>query len=167
MALSSKNGSRIGKGAEHVGLQLSLLTLGVEDVQRARRFYEAMGLTASSESKAEVAFFQLGGVVLALFGRASLAADAHLPDSIPGFSGVAMAWNVASDAEVDGALSRAIANGGRLINAGQKVFWGGYSGYFADPDGHLWEVAHNPFWSLDASGHVTLPDDPSPASNGA
>ncbi len=147
-------------------LQLSLLTLGVDDVQRARRFYEAMGLRASSESKAEVTFFQLGGVVLALFGRASLAADAHVPDSASGFSGVAMAWNVASVAQVDEALARAVESGGRLIKPGQKVFWGGYSGYFADPDGHLWEVAHNPFWSLDASGRVTLPDDVGPASNG-
>ena len=145
-------------------LQLSLLTLGVADVARARRFYEDMGLNASNESKAEVAFFQLGAVILALFGRSSLAADAHVSDGVPGFSGVAMAWNVASDREVDEALDRAVACGGRLVKAGQKVFWGGYSGYFADPDGHLWEVAHNPFWQLDAEGRVVLPDDPASAS---
>jgi catechol 2,3-dioxygenase-like lactoylglutathione lyase family enzyme len=148
-----------------VQLRLSLLTLGVADIARSRAFYEGLGLTASSESKAEVAFFQLGSVVLALFGRSALAADAHVADSTPGFSGIAMAWNVASAAEVDAALAKAASCGGRIVKSGQKVFWGGYSGYFADPDGHLWEVAHNPFWTLDASGRVTLPDDPQMASH--
>ena len=146
-------------------LRLSLLTLGVADIAIARAFYEAMGLKASSESKAEVAFFQLGGVVLALFGRSALAADAHVADTPTGFSATAMAWNVASPAEVDAALAQAASCGGRIIKPGQKVFWGGYSGYFTDPDGHLWEVAHNPFWTLDASGRVTLPDDPQMASH--
>ena len=146
-------------------LRLSLLTLGVADIARSRAFYEAMGLQASSESKADVTFFQLGGVVLALFGRSALAADAHSADSSPGFSGIAMAWNVASPPQVDAALAQASSCGGRIIKQGQKVFWGGYSGYFADPDGHLWEVAHNPFWTLDTSGRVTLPDDPQMASH--
>lgn len=140
-------------------LRLSLVTLGVADVASSRHFYEAMGLTASSASQAEVAFFQLGNVVLGLFGRADLAQDANVPDGPPGFSGVALAWNVASESEVDDALAQAVANGGRLVKPGQKVFWGGYSGYFADPDGHLWEVAFNPFFPLDAAGRVSLPDD--------
>lgn len=140
-------------------LRLSLVTLGVAEVARSRRFYEAMGLTASSASKAEVAFFQLGNIVLALFGRADLAKDADVPDSRPGFPGIALAWNVAGEREVDDALAQAAASGGRLVKPGQKVFWGGYSGYFADPDGHLWEVAFNPFFPLDAAGRVALPDD--------
>lgn len=146
-------------------LRLSLVTLGVADVARSRRFYEAMGLTASSASQAEVTFFQLGNVVLALFGRADLAADAGVADSSPGFSGTALAWNVASEREVDDALAQAAACGGRLVKPGQKVFWGGYSGYFADPDGHLWEVAFNPYFPLDAAGRVLLPDDVAPPSS--
>jgi len=142
-----------------VQLRLSLVTLGAGDVASARRFYEAMGLTASSASQAEVAFFQLGNVVLALFSRADLAKDANVADGPPGFSGVALAWNVASEREVDDALAQAATNGGRLVKPGQKVFWGGYSGYFADPDGHLWEVAFNPYFPLDATGRVSLPDD--------
>jgi len=142
-----------------VQLRLSLLTLGVADIARARAFCEAMGLAASSVSEDEVAFFQLGNIVLALFGRDALAADAGVPASEPGFYGVTLAWNVASEREVDEALSKAAANGGRLVKPGQKVFWGGYSGYFADPDGHLWEVAYNPFFPLDAAGRISLPDD--------
>ena len=140
-------------------LRLSRLTLGVTDMVRARRFYEGMGLRASSESRETVTFFQLGNVVLALFGRADLAADATIADSAPGFSGISLAWNVASDAEVDQVLGLAAQNGAHIVKPAQKVFWGGYAGYFADPDGHLWEVAHNPFWSLDDNGRVILPDD--------
>ena len=140
-------------------LRLSLITLGVADAARARQFYESMGLTASSASQAEVTFFQLGNVVLALFGRTDLAKDADVPDSQPGFSGVALAWNVASEREVDEALAQAVASGGRLVKPASKVFWGGYSGYFADPDGHLWEVAWNPFFPLDSAGRVSLPDE--------
>lgn len=148
-------------------LRLSLITLGVVDVARARQFYEAMGLTASSASQAEVAFFQLGNVVLALFGRADLAKDANVPDSRPGFSGVALAWNVPSEREVDEALAQAVAAGGQLVKPASKVFWGGYSGYFSDPDGHLWEVAWNPFFPLDSAGRVSLPDEAEAPSNGA
>lgn len=140
-------------------LRLGLVTLGVADIGRARRFYEAMGPKASRASQAQVAFFQLGNVVLGLFGRADLAADAGVPDSDPGFSGIALAWNVAAEAEVDQALTQAAACGGRIVKPGQKVSWGGYSGYFADPDGHLWEIAYNPFFPLDAQGRVSLPDD--------
>jgi uncharacterized protein len=137
--------------------RLSLITLGVADMARARAFYEALGFTASSQSQATVTFFDTGGVILGLYGRAALAADATVPDSAAGFSGVALAQNVASDAEVDAVIAHAMTCGGKLVKAAHKVFWGGYSGYFADPDGHLWEVAHNPFWPLDAEGRVQLP----------
>jgi uncharacterized protein len=137
--------------------RLSLITLGVADMPRARAFYEALGFTASSQSQPSVTFFDTGGVILGLYGRAALADDATVHDSAPGFSGVALAHNVGSDAEVDAVLAHAVSCGGRLIKAAHKVFWGGYSGYFADLDGHLWEVAHNPFWPLDAQGRVLLP----------
>lgn len=163
--LSSKSESLAGKIPDFMPLRLSLLTLGVDDVARARRFYEEMGLKASTASQDEVTFFQLGNVVLALFGRAELAKDANVPDSQPGFSGVALAWNVASEREVDEALAQAAAAGGRIVKPGSKVFWGGYSGYFSDPDGHLWEVAWNPFFPLDAAGRVSLPDDAVPNSS--
>jgi len=141
--------------------RLTFVTLGVADIDRARRFYETLGFTASAASKAgSVAFFDAGGVVLALFGRAALALDAHVPDSSPGFSGVALAHNCASEAEVDAALAEAIAAGATLLKPGQKAFWGGYSGYFADPDGHVWEVAFNPFFPLDTHGAVQLPPPP-------
>ena len=100
-------------------------------------------------------FFQLGGIGLSLYGRQALADDAQVPNTPPGFSGVTLAWNGRSEAEVDAALAEAVKAGGRLVKAAQKVFWGGYSGYFADPDGHLWEVAHNPFFPLDASGNFS------------
>lgn len=137
---------------------LSLVTLGVSDMARARRFYEALGYKASSQSQDSVTFFDAGGVVLGLFGRAALAEDANVENSAPGFSGVSLAQNVRSEAEVDRTLSEAVAAGAKLLKAGQKVFWGGYSGYFADPDRHLWEVAYNPFWPLDDNGRVILPE---------
>jgi uncharacterized protein len=137
--------------------RLSLITLGVADMARARAFYEALGFKASSQSQPSVTFFDTGGVILGLYGRASLAADATVPDSAPGFSGVALAHNVGSDAEVDAVIAHAVKCGGKLVKAAHKVFWGGYSGYFADLDGHLWEVAHNPFWPLDKDGRVQLP----------
>lgn len=137
--------------------RLTLVTLGVSDVARARAFYEKLGFRASSASQDSVAFFDAGGVVLALFGRAALADDAHVPDGPPGFSAVSLAHNCASESEVDRVLAEAIAAGARLLKPAQKVFWGGYSGYFADPDGHLWEVAFNPFWPLDKAGRLQLP----------
>jgi predicted lactoylglutathione lyase len=137
--------------------RLTLVTLGVADVARSRAFYEALGWKASPASQDSVAFFQMVGMVLALWGRQDLADDATVPNSTPGFSGVALAWNARSQAEVDAALAEAVAAGGRLVRAAHKTFWGGYSGYFADPDGHLWEVAHNPFWRLDDGGALHLP----------
>lgn len=136
---------------------VSLVTLGVDDLPRARAFYERLGFKASSASQPTVVFMQAGAVALSLFSRAALADDAHATDSRPGFSGITLACNVASAAEVDALLAHAVACGGTLKKPGQKVFWGGYSGYFADPDGHLWEVAHNPFVPLAEDGRIMLP----------
>jgi catechol 2,3-dioxygenase-like lactoylglutathione lyase family enzyme len=137
--------------------RLSFVTLGVADISRARAFYDTLGFKASSTSNPNVVFYEAGGVVLALFGRGALAEDAKVEDSAPGFSGVAIAHNVRSETEVDAALAEAVAAGAKLVKRGQKAFWGGYSGYFADPDGHLWEVAFNPFFPLDDAGRVQLP----------
>jgi uncharacterized protein len=139
--------------------RISLVTLGVADVEQATAFYQALGWTMSSSSvPGEVSFFGLGGAALALFGHADLAADALLPPSTaPDFRGVTVAINVASADEVDGALTAAAAAGGTIAKPGQRAEWGGYSGYFADPDGHLWEVAHNPYWPLDERGLPVLP----------
>ena len=136
--------------------RLTLITLGVADVAAARRFYEALGFKAGKASEEAVTFFDAGGVVLALYGRGPLAEDATVPDSAPGFSGIALAHNARSEADVDAALAEAVAAGAKLIKPAAKTFWGGYSGYFADPDGHLWEVAHNPYFKLDADGRVAL-----------
>ncbi len=146
------------------GPRINIITLGVDDVPASRAFYERLGFVASGDSNASVAFFDAGGVVLALFGREALADDAHVANVPKGFGGVTVAWNVASDAEVEAALAKAVAAGAQLVKPGQKVFWGGFSGYFADPDGHLWEVAHNPFWPIDAAGRLQLPA-PLPAAN--
>ncbi|MDQ1704657.1 MAG: uncharacterized protein QOF18_1023 [Frankiaceae bacterium] len=139
--------------------RITVITLGVADVGRATEFYQRLGWPLSSSSVAgEVSFFATVGCVLALFGQDALAADATLPTVEPSaFRGVATAINVASPAEVDAALAAAQAAGGRLVKPGQKVFWGGYSGYFADPDSNLWEVAHNPYWEVDERGVVLLP----------
>lgn len=127
--------------------RISMITLGVRDLEVAIGFYEkGLGLPRM-ESPPEVAFFTLDGTWLGLYGREALAEDATVSAEGAGFAGVALAHNVASEAEVDAVLAQAVAAGARLVKPGQEAFWGGYSGYFADPDGHLWEVAHNPhFW---------------------
>jgi uncharacterized protein len=137
--------------------RLTLVTLGVADVAASRMFYEKLGFKATPDSNPHVTFFYAGGIALALFGRAALAEDAHVKNSVVGFSGISLAHNVRNEAEVDAVLTQAVAAGARLLKPGQKVFWGGYSGYFSDPDGHLWEVAHNPFWPFDDKGCVVLP----------
>jgi catechol 2,3-dioxygenase-like lactoylglutathione lyase family enzyme len=124
-----------------------MITLGVADLEASVRFYEeGLGLPRM-ESPPEVAFFTLNGAWLGLYGRESLAEDVGVPPKGSGFSGFTIAHNVASEAEVDEVIEQALAAGATLVKPAQKVFWGGYSGYFADPDGYLWEVAHNPlFW---------------------
>ncbi len=127
--------------------RISMVTLGVRDLAASIEFYEkGLGLPRM-ESPPEVAFFTLNGTWLGLYGREALAADAQVSAHGNGFEGITLAHNVSSEQEVDAVVAQAIAAGGSLIKQPQKVFWGGYSGYFADPDGHLWEVAYNPlFW---------------------
>lgn len=137
--------------------RVSFVTLGVASIARSRAFYDKLGFKASSASNESVVFYDAGGIVLALFGREALAEDAKLDAAGSGFSGIALAHNVASESEADQLLREVKAAGGRIVKPAQPTFWGGYSGYFADPDGHLWEVAHNPFFPLDSNGRVTLP----------
>lgn len=136
---------------------LSLVTLGVADVAASRAFYERLGFKAAEFDSADVAFFDMNGTLLALFGRKALAEDANVPHEGSGFRGVTCAFNVESEAAVDRAFAFAEAQGARIVQPPRKVFWGGYSGYFADPDDHLWEIAYNPFWPLDEHGRPTLP----------
>ncbi len=143
--------------------RISLVTLGVRDLPRAVRFYrDGLGWPVSSAGGDGVAFFRTGGIVLALYPRHLLAADAHLPDEGSGFGGIALAHNVRTRELVDAALAEVVRAGGTIIKPAEDAFWGGYSGYFADPDGHLWEVAHNPFFPLDTQGNLTLPDGAGP-----
>lgn len=138
--------------------RISLITLGVSDMGRARRFYEALGWRASSASQPEVTFFQLGGMAMSLYGRAELAKDANLLDVKTEFGGIALAQNLSSEEAVDQLLAEAARAGARILKPAQRAFWGGYSGYFADPDGHPWEVAYNPGFRLEADGRLQLPD---------
>lgn len=140
------------------GAYISLVTLGVSDIARATAFYEALGWETAGPSNEAVSFMRGGNVVLGLFGRTALAEDANVADAPTGFSAVALAVNLPSEADVDAFVARALAAGASECKAPQKVFWGGYSGYFADLDGHLWEVAHNPFFPLDESGAIQLPE---------
>jgi uncharacterized protein len=134
--------------------RISLITLGVADVARARHFYEALGWSGRSPGD-EIVFFQAGGMIVALWDRGELAADSTIDDQ-GGWGGVTLAHNVGSPAEVDEVLAAAQAAGARLGRPGAPTAWGGYSGVFVDPDGHPWEVAHNPAWPLHDDGSVTL-----------
>jgi catechol 2,3-dioxygenase-like lactoylglutathione lyase family enzyme len=141
-------------------LTLSLVTLGVADIARATAFYEALGLTRAADSNDAVSFFNTGGPVLALYGREALADDAQVSADGSGFPGVTLAWNLGSVAEVDKAMIRFVAAGGALVKPAHKAFWGGYSGYAFDPDGHLWEIAHNPGFPFDTAGRLHAPEKP-------
>ena len=131
----------------------SLITLGVTDPARSRAFYEAMGWTASFQND-EIVFFQLNGVVLGLFRRESF--DADMMRDNEGSGRVALAYNVRERDEVDPLLEQAVDAGGSLLKAAHQAPWGGYSGYFADPDGHAWEIAWNDQWVIDAAGNVSM-----------
>jgi catechol 2,3-dioxygenase-like lactoylglutathione lyase family enzyme len=135
--------------------RVSLITIGVSDVERARAFYEALGWTTRAEAGADIVFFQAGGMVVALWGRAELAADSGVEDA-GGWGGITLAHNVGSPAEVDRVIDEARAAGARVAREGAETFWGGYSGAFVDPDGHAWEVAHNPHWTLADDGSITI-----------
>jgi uncharacterized glyoxalase superfamily protein PhnB len=138
--------------------RLSLITLGVADVGRAREFYERLGWKVDGGVDNEtdhVAFFQTGGMVVALWDRGKLAADSGVEDG-GGWGGVTLAYNVGSPEEVDTVIEEARGAGARIARDGAKTFWGGYSGVFVDPDGFPWEVAHNPNWTVHDDGSTTL-----------
>jgi catechol 2,3-dioxygenase-like lactoylglutathione lyase family enzyme len=134
---------------------VSLVTLGVRDLAHAKAFYIALGWAAVDDDHDDVAFFQAGCMVLALWGRAELAADSAVTDG-GGWGGVTLAHNVRTPAEVDAVIDEARAAGARIGREPAETFWGGYSGVFVDPDGHPWEVAHNPGWRIDDDGAVRL-----------
>jgi catechol 2,3-dioxygenase-like lactoylglutathione lyase family enzyme len=136
--------------------RLSLVTLGVSDLGRARRFYEALGWQTGAGPDDDVVFFRAGGTVLALWGRAELAEDSGVEDG-GGWGGVTLAHNVRSPEEVDAVIAEAERAGATITHAPGPTFWGGYSGVFTDPEGHAWEVAHNPHWDFADDGSVILP----------
>jgi predicted lactoylglutathione lyase len=138
-------------------MRVTLITLGVADLAASRAFYARLGWVEHGQSQPGIAFYQMQGQALALFGREELAADQGRPGAPLGTGAVTLAQNFATEAEVDAAFAAALAAGGAALKAPEKVFWGGYSGYWADPDGHVWEVAMNPFWPLGADGTLTLP----------
>lgn len=136
--------------------RISLLTLGVRDLRRAREFYEALGWQSDAGPDDDVVFFGAGGMVLALWGRDELATDSGVEDG-GGWGGVTLAHNVRSPAEVDAVMAEAREAGATIVRDGGETFWGGYSGVFVDPEGHPWEVAHNPRWDIADDGSVVLP----------
>jgi predicted lactoylglutathione lyase len=137
--------------------RLSLVTLGVTDLKRARSFYEALGWRGQEVE--ETVFFDAGGVVLVLWGREKLALDSGVEDSGPlGFSGVVLAHNVRSEEEVEQVIAAAASAGATITRAPADTFYGGYAGCFADPEGHVWEIAYNPGFALGDDGSITLPD---------
>jgi uncharacterized protein len=135
--------------------RLNLVTLGVTDLDRARRFYESLGWRTGAGPGDDVVFFQAGGMVVALWDRARLAEDSAAEDA-PGWGGITLAVNFGSREEVDTVIEEARAAGARIGREPGETFWGGYSAVFADPDGHPWEVAHNPHWTVTADGGVRL-----------
>lgn len=137
--------------------RVSLITLGVGDLARSKAFYEELGFKASSVGGGEIVFMQAGPMALCLFPRESLACDADVPAEGSGFRGVALAHNVREKDQVDAVMAEAIGAGGEIAKPAQDATWGGRSGYFADPDGHLWEVAWNPHFPLAEDGALTVP----------
>lgn len=136
--------------------RLSVVTLGVADLRRSRDFYEALGWVTGAQPEDDVVFFRAGGIIVALWSRDELAQDSAVEDP-GGWGGITLAHNVRSPHEVDAVLDEARAAGARIGRPGAETFWGGYSGVFVDPDGHPWEVAHNPRWAPDEDGSVSLP----------
>lgn len=138
--------------------RISLITLGVSDFERSLKFYrDGLGWQLSSASGEDVAFFQMGGVAFSLYPRDKLAEDANVLPQGSGFSGITLAYNTKSKEEVDEVLEKVRGLGAKVTKEAQDVFWGGYNGYFADPDGYLWEVAWNPFFEFDKQDNVKLP----------
>lgn len=136
--------------------RVSVITLGVSDLARSSEFYEALGWRPRvAEGDGDVVFFQAGGLIVSLWSRTELAVDSVVTDA-GGWGGVTLAHNVGSPAEVDAVLAEAKDAGATIGRPGAETFWGGYSGVFIDPDGHPWEIAHNPFWPIDENGNVSL-----------
>ncbi|HUA14845.1 MAG TPA: VOC family protein [Verrucomicrobiae bacterium] len=137
--------------------RISIVTLGVADLKRSWEFYERMGWRPSKAGSDAIVFFQAGGMALALYPRQELAKDANLAAEGQGFRAITLAYNARSREDVDAVLQEAQGAGARILKPAQEVFWGGYSGYFADPDDFLWEVAWNPFFPLSDKGELQLP----------
>jgi len=138
--------------------RVSLITLGVADLARSLDFYQRLGWRRSMTQSEGVVFFQAGGMGLALYPRDELAKDANLPAEGSGFGGMTLAYNARSREEVDAVLAQASAAGAKLLKPAEEAFWGGYSGYFSDPDGFVWEVAWNPSFPIGADGSIRIPD---------
>ena len=136
---------------------ISFITLGVSNLQTSRSFYQRLGWQESAASKEEIAFYQVGTTGFALFQREALAEDAKVPSIGQGFPRFTLAHNVTTEADVDATLTEAEQAGATITRPGDKAFWGGYRGYFTDPDGFIWEVCYNPFFPLDDLGHIQLP----------
>ena len=138
--------------------RLSLITLGVTDLERSKRFYEAIGWSSGAAPDDDIVFFQAGGLAFALWDRAKLAEDSAVSDP-GGWGGITLAYVTRSAEEVDEVIEQARAAGAKIGREPGETFWGGYDGIFIDPDGHAWEVAHNPNWTIEKDGSVTLPSD--------
>jgi uncharacterized protein len=138
--------------------RISLITLGVADLQRSREFYERLGWRRSMVKAQGIVFFQAGGMALALYPRQELARDANLAADGHGFSGISLAYNARNRDEVDSVLAEAQAAGAKLLKPADRAFWGGYSGYFSDPDGFAWEVAWNPSFPVAEDGSIQIPE---------
>lgn len=136
--------------------RLSIVTLGVGDLTRSREFYEHLGWQRSKASNEAIVFFQAGAMGLALYPRPELAKDANVSADGNGFTGFSLAYNARNREEVDSVLAEAVNAGAKLLKPAQEAFWGGYSGYFADPDGFLWEVAWNPFFAIAENGAIEI-----------
>jgi uncharacterized protein len=138
--------------------RVSIITLGVQNLERSREFYERIGWRRSMAHSEGIVFFQAGGMAVALYPREELAKDANVAPGGSGFPGITLAYNARVRAEVDSVLAEAVAAGAKLLKPAQEAFWGGYSGYFSDPDGFLWEVAWNPSFAIAADGSIRIPD---------
>lgn len=137
--------------------RISAITLGVDDVNRSRAFYEKLGWAATKASNENVAFFPMNGFALCLFPTKELAKDAGVDRPGSGFDNITISFNVSTEAQVKRVLQKAKKAGGTILRDAGPVFWGGFTAYFADPDGHDWETAYNPFWKIDAKGSIKLP----------